>query len=441
MARPSLSQLLTRSGGLMAARVAGGAIALLTNILIARYYGAEALGIFALVMAAVSLVAIVLPLGFQAVSILFVSRYLEQGRRDLVAGFADRGYRNIARLTGVAALGVVVGAIAAPAGGWHEQVICAGFVAAMAPAVALINLNCNILNGHRRQFAGLLPDLLIKPALMTAAVGLTIVLFDGASIPLMLGAICLALWAAALCHVPAMRPVLAGVRKAPAPEAKRWREAAWPWMAISALSDYFIELHLLLAGMLAAPAQIAVLHVCFRLRMLAAFGLRALYALILPDIFASYERKDKAEFRSNIARANALALVYAVTVCLAIVPLGNWVLSLFGEAFENGRAILLIVCSAMISRAVFGPAPAIMAMKGQHGSVIWILSLGTAISLALGLALFPALGVEAIAIAYTVSYSLIAVAQWWWVKRKTGIDCSIFAGLGRGEEVRPVQAG
>jgi O-antigen/teichoic acid export membrane protein len=205
-------------------------------------------------------------------------------------------------------------------------------------------------------------------------------------------------------------------------------------MAISALSDYFIELHLLLAGALAAPAQIAVLHVCFRLRMLAAFGLRALYALILPDIFASYERKDAAEFRSNIMRANCLALAYAFAVCLAVIPLGNWVLSLFGEAFENGRAVLLIVCSAMIARAVFGPAPAIMAMKGQHGSVIWILSAGTAVSLVLGLALFPRLGIEAIAIAYTVSYSLIAVAQWWWVKRRTGIDCSIFAGLAAAPE-------
>ncbi len=439
MTRPSVSQLLTRSGGLMAARIAGGAIALATNILIARYYGAEALGIFALVMACVSLVAIVLPLGFQAVSILFVSQYLEQKRPDLVAGFAGRGYRNVALLTGLAAAGVAGAAAFAPPH-WRDYVVNAAFVVAMAPAVSLINFNCNILSGHRRQFAGLLPDLLIKPALMTLAVWLSITMFDGASTQIMLGAICLALWAGALCHAPAMRGVLQRDRAAPLRETRRWRQAAWPWMAISALSDYFIELHLLLAGTLAAPAQIAVLHVCFRLRMLAAFGLRALYALILPDIFASYERKDEAEFRSNIRRANLLALAYAGIVCAAIVPLGNWVLSLFGPAFENGRAVLLIVCASMVARAIFGPAPAVMAMKGQHGSGIGILVAGTAASLALGVALFPVLGIEAIAIAYTVSYSLIAVAQWWWVKRRTGIDCSIFAGPGRGTGARLAQA-
>ncbi len=440
MQRASLAQLLTRSGGLMAARIAGGAIALLTNILIARYYGAEALGIFALVMAGVALVAIVLPLGFQAVSILFVSQYLEQKRPDLVSGFALRGYRNVAVLTGLAASAVAATAIFGPPQ-WHGHVVNAAFVVAMAPAVSLINFNCNVLSGHRRQFAGLLPDLLIKPAIMTLAVWLSISLFEGVSTQIMLGAICLALWASALCHVPAMRGVLRRDSAAPLRETRRWRQAAWPWMAISALSDYFIELHLLLAGALAAPAQIAVLHVCFRLRMLAAFGLRALYALILPDIFASYERKDTAEFRSNIRRANVLALAYACIVCAGIIPLGGWVLGLFGEAFENGRTILLIVCVSMVARAVFGPAPGIMAMKGQHGSGIGILLGGTAISLAFAMALFPVLGVEAIAIAYTVSYSLIAVAQWWWVKRRTGIDCSIFAGIWRSEPAELAKAG
>ena len=58
--------------------------------------------------------------------------------------------------------------------------------------------------------------------------------------------------------------------------------------------------------MLAAPAEVAVLHICFRLRVLAAFGLRALYALVLPDIFASHERGDQVEFRHNVvARQSA----------------------------------------------------------------------------------------------------------------------------------------
>ena len=429
MTRPSLSQLLTRSGGLMAARIVGGATALLANILIARWFGADALGIFALVMAVVSLAAVMLPLGFQAVGVMFVSQYLEQDRTDLVSGFARRGYANIAVLGALTAAAVAIGLAVLPEGTWRDHAVTAAFVAAMAPALALINLNGSLLNAKRRPFASLLPDLLVKPALMVVAVAATILIFDGASVHILLGAICVSMWMAALCQAFALRGSSSAGATTPKAESRRWLKAALPWILIAILSDYFIALHLLLAGALAVPAQVAVLHICFRLRVLAAFGLRALYALILPDLYASHERADHAEFRSNLRRANGLALVYSVVVCLAIFPLGSWVLSLFGSEFEAGRNVLLIVCVAMIVRAAFGPAPAVMAMKGLHVQAVWILVAGTALSLGLGAALFPMMGIEAIAVAYTVGYSLIAIVQWWWVKRRAGIDCSVFAGV------------
>ena len=71
---------------------------------------------------------------------------------------------------------------------------------------------------------------------------------------------------------------------APEAETKRWRKAALPWMLIAILSGCVIELHPLLAGTLAAPAQFAVLHICSRFWVLATFGLRASYSLISPHL-------------------------------------------------------------------------------------------------------------------------------------------------------------
>lgn len=429
MKRPKLSQLLTRSSGLMAARIAGGVAALSANIVIARNFGADALGVFALVMSVVSLASVVLPLGFQAVGTLFVSRYVEQDRSDRISGFARQGYSNIALLTGVAAAGLAAMiALDAPAA-YRDHALTAGFVVAMAPALALINFNGSILNGYRRQFLALLPDLLIKPVLMLLALAALAYFHRSASTASLLVTACLALWASALIQAVIMSRQCQ--RKSPAVQDDRtqWRRAAFPWMLITILSDYFVELHLLLAGLLVAPTQVAILHICFRLRVLAGFGMRALHVLILPDLYASHERGDWGELRSNILRANGLMLGYSLAVCLAVLALGNHVLSMLGTEFEGGRTTLLIVCAAMIARAVFGPAPALMAVKGYHRAAISIPLAGTAVSVALGLALYPALGIEGIAIAYAFSYSLIALSQWWWIKRNTGIDCSIFAGL------------
>lgn len=428
MKRPNLRQLLARSSGLMGARLAGGAIALFVNLLIARNFGADTLGLFALAMATASVAAVVLPIGFHSVGTMFVSQYLEQGRHDLVAGFTCQGYRNIAGLTGLAVV-VAAALLAAPPVWVHEYALSAVFIVTTAPALALINLNGSVVNAHRRQFAALLPDLVVKPVLMALMIGGVVVLFASPTDFALFGAISAALWASALIQILFMGRIRIAAKPVGKADRRRWRKAALPWMLIAILSDYFIELHLLLAGALSAPAEVAVLHICFRLRVLAAYGMRALYALILPDLYASHERGDDTEFRNNLMRANGLALIYSLAVCAAIIPFGGWVLSLFGDAFVGGRTILMMVCAAMIARAVFGPGPAIMAMKGHHAAAVWILSAGTALSLGAGLALYPTLGIEGIAAAYTLSYSLIAATQWWWVKRNTGIDCSIFACL------------
>lgn len=426
----SLSQLLTRSSVLMAARLFGGAVAFAANIVIARQFGADALGIFALTMALVSLLALVLPMGYQAVGVMFVSQYVERGRPDLIRGFLRRGYCNIALVGGAAAI-LLIGALSAVSDPALRQHMVTGFyVLAMAPALALLNLNGSILTAHRRQYGALLPDLVMKPCLTLAGIALVAAAFVPASVHMLLAVAAAALWASALWQcLTIYRAQLLPPHSGEAREPAAWRKAALPWMAISLLADYFIELNLLLAGMLAAPAQVAVLHICFRLRVLAAFGLRALYALVLPDIFASHERGDHAEFRHNILRANLLALVYALAVCAAVAAFGGDILALAGEDFRAGHMALVIVCVPMVARAVFGPTTAVMALKGHHGGALWIMVAGLALAVAAGIALFPVMGIDGVAVGFAVSYSLIAAGQWLWLKRRTGIDCSLLSAL------------
>ena len=430
MSRLSLSQLLTRSSVLMVARVLGGAVAFAANIIIARQFGADALGVFALTMALVSLLALVLPLGYQAVGVMFVSQYVERGRTDLVRGFLRRGYRNIALVSGAIGLALIGAYWALPDPSLRQHMVTGIYVLAMAPALALLNLNGAILTAHRRQYDALLPDLVLKPSLMLGGVALVAAVALPGSLNLLLCAAAAALWASALWQAVTIRRSGLVPRDAQtAQEPAAWRKAALPWMAISLLADYFIELNLLLAGLLAAPAEVAVLHICFRLRVLAAFGLRALYALVLPDIFASHERGDPVEFRHNILRANLLALVYALSVCAAVTMFGGEILAIAGDSFQAGHMALVIVCLPMVARAVFGPTTAVMALKGHHRSALWIMGAGLLLTVIAGAALFPVMGIDGVAVGFAISYSLIAAGQWLWIKRRTGIDCSLLSAL------------
>ncbi len=426
-----LKQLLKKSSVLMLARIVGGCMAFALNILIARWMGAETLGAFALCMAFASLVAVALPAGMQSVGVMFISQYKETGQLDAALGYLRSGYRHIAVL---GALSVALSAVAyfTLANVLQPETLLIGFLACLtAPALAVINFQCSILTGFRHQLQGLLPDLIVKPGLMFCSVVVLGLAAGGASPAILISAVCAAMWLTALSQYILMRRTLDfNAAAANADDRREWRKASLPWIAITLMWDYFIELHLILAGFLLMPAQVGLLHICFRLRVLAAFGIRALSSLVMPEIYAANASDDDGRLYAGLAKVNILTLIYAVAVCGGVLVAGNFVLGLVGEDFQAGYWMLLMVCASMIPRAAFGPATAIMSMKGLPVPVVWVVALGVVLALVLCLALYPLLGVTAIAVAYLVSTTFISVGQWFWALRTTGLDCSIFAPQG-----------
>ncbi len=423
-----IAQLLKRSTLLMVARIIGGGLAFAMNIMIARWFGADVLGQFALTMALASLLAVLLPAGMQSIAVLFVSRYLADDKLAHARGFLRSGYLHITVLTVTLA---ALLALSAPllADYVDQQTLLSGAVALLiAPALALINFNCGALTGFKQQMLGLLPDLLVKPALMFCAVAALALLTASASSLAVISLVCACMWLTAIGQFIAMRR---SVRLSEHPpnmsDKKPWRQAATPWIAITLMWDYFIELHLLLAGLVLAPGKIGLLHICFRLRVLAAFGVRALHSLVMPDVYAADAKGDKTGFDRGLAKINFLTLAYCLMVSGTMVIGGEFVLGLVNESFTAGYGMLLAISAAMIPRAVFGPTTAIMAMKGLQVPVVWIVAAGVVLSALLSLGLMPFFGVNAFAYAYLASCTFIALFQWRWAIRKTGIDCSIFA--------------
>lgn len=423
-----IAQLLKRSTLLMVARIVGGGLAFAMNIMIARWFGADALGQFALTMALASLLAVLLPAGMQSIAVLFVSRYVADDKLAHARGFLRSGYMHITVLT-IAFAALL--ALCAPvlADYVDRQTLLSGVIALLiAPALALINFNCGALTGFKQQMLGLLPDLLVKPALMFCAVAALALFTVSASSLAVISLVCACMWITAIGQFIAMRRSVRLSEVQPdTSDKKPWREAATPWIAITLMWDYFIELHLLLAGLVLAPGKIGLLHICFRLRVLAAFGVRALHSLVMPDVYAADAKGDKARFDKGLAKINFLTLAYCLMVSAAMLIGGEFVLALVNEEFTAGYGMLLAISAAMIPRAVFGPTTAIMAMKGLQVPVVWIVASGVVLSAVLSLGLLPFLGVNAFAVAYLVSCTFIALFQWRWALKKTGIDCSIFA--------------
>lgn len=430
MKRPAGLSVLARFSTLFGGRIGGAVAMFLINLIIARHFGAEALGIFAVFVAAVGIVCVCLPVGFNGVATLFAAEYASTDRRGALNGYI----RTAARYGGSMALAMAgLGAVLVFAVPDRLPPNGAAFVTLVwltAVAIAAMGMLGALLVGLKKQVAGMLPETFLRPGLLLACVVLAVVFgwTDGIDLVLLFyaGTAWVALAVAGVLAFGVLRETL---DTPPVYQTVRWRKAAYPWMAISLSWDFLVDVLILLAGLLAGSAEVALLHVCFRFRILVGYAMRSIIMLWIPDIAAAKAQNDLEAMTRRLAEANVLSVAFSIAVLGGFALLGPLLLGLFGEELAHGVPVLLAASTTLFLRAVFGPAPSILALYDLHNRTAALMIGGLVLALVLAATLYPVFGVLGIAIAYSASNGVVSFLLWRYTKAQTGIDCSVFGGF------------
>ncbi len=160
-------RLLSQSTVLFAARIFGAGLIFLAQAAIARFWGAHVLGEYLLVIAAVNIVAVLMPLGFQTISTYFAAEYRARGQGQSLDGFMSRAYGH------VLICGALLTTCCYPLTsllGEPGRVLADHWLAAclMAIATAVVYCNSALLVGLKRPFAGFFADTIFRPLLIVA---------------------------------------------------------------------------------------------------------------------------------------------------------------------------------------------------------------------------------------------------------------------------------
>lgn len=426
----SLRRLFSDMAILTTARVIGAVCIFATTFVITRAFGADMMAQYSVFLAIASLASVLLPLGFHAIGSMMAAEYEARDQKPMVSLFARYGQKLII-LGGVIAaiLAFIAAAILPSQGTYNLPVILAGAVPA-AMAMGFIYFNGSILIGLQRQFTGQLPDMLLRPVLLIGLVTTMALALPDTSITHLVLAATLVFIITATIQWHGLQSTLKDTisdRSGFDNERKKWWQMAPSWTVITLLWDYFIEIHILLASLLFAPFEVAMLHISFRIRQLAGFGMKALYSLLMPKVFSANAQEQDNETRSLIRLSSRITLAYAVAAWIGIALIGSFVLSLFGEDFRQGHIILMVIMTTLPVRALFGPAPAVLGMKRNHRQVAQILIASLAVSLALSIGGFKIGGLTMVACGYLAATTFTAIAMWASAKKKTGINCAVWA--------------
>jgi O-antigen/teichoic acid export membrane protein len=400
----------------------------LTQALIARFWGAELLGEFLLVTATVNLIAVVMPLGFHTVGAYFAADYRARGEKRQLSQFMIRAYGHV---LGTFALLVVAGYPLLTLFGQTGSALGQHFapLAVLALSTGLVHVNGSVLIGLKRPLAGYFADAIFRPMVVLAAflialsVMVPVVAFDR-----MLWLMACGYVVVSLGHFGFVMMTLKTVPDTAAPRAedvRRWWRFALPWVLISLATDFFFDIDLLLLSHSLPKQELAIFGVCTRIFSLVSFGVAAVYAVTLPDIFESEANADRAAFHRKIGDANVVASGLAVLLFVGMAVVGPFALMLFGPSFSAGALPLVILCLALVVRAVMGPASVVLSMHDRPYASLPAVGLGVVALMLLNWLLVPSMGLLGAAMAATLAITLWSVALWWTALRTAKLDVSI----------------
>ena len=422
-----------------AIRIVSAAIAFVSQVLMARWMGGFEYGIFVLVWTVMVMAGDSSCFGFQTSVVRFIPQYRERGERGELRGLmrAAQGFVLVSSCL-VAAAGL--------SGVWLMSDAIESFYVlpfylglSCLPLIALSTLLEGMARANGWSVVALTPVYILRPILILALMAGAVLLDFAPSARVAIACAILASFLTTLYQLVAVvPPITADVRDA----AARYRLR--DWVAVSMpifLVDGFFYLHtnadLLMVGWFMEPQAVAVYFATLKLLALVHFVYFAVKAGVAQRYAQYAHGADRARLAGFARETVGWTLWPSLAMAAVIVVVGKPLLMLFGEGFESGYPLLLVLLCGVVVRAFIGPAESLLTMSGHQKVCAGVFAATLAVNVGLNLLLIPRYGLWGAAVssatAMIVETLLLGIA----VRRKLGITMIVSFGGKNTEEALP----
>ena len=406
--KADLLKIFSGSAFIFGCRIVGAGVAFITQVLMARWMGADELGVYVLAFSWLTILAVFSVAGLNGAAMRFIGDPLAQDDFASIRGFLRRS-RQIALI-----LSVLIGSVCAllvQQGyiGDAEHKIVFYIALSALPIFTVVVLNNGIANAFSWFSISFLPNNVIRPTLFLIAVA--VVWYTRQELS---AATAMALHWVAIVFIAILVVTLgerAIAREVPAAvstyDSRLWLRTSLPIMMMILFNSYFPAFTVIVAGAMLSNADIAVYNIGFRIALLVAFGLHAIDSYAAPDIMRLHSKGETRELKQLIDRITRMRFLVALGSVVVFVLLGRWILGFFGEEFTAGYWVLIILGLTQLVQAAVGPVARLLSMTGHQDQGFYISTVSLAIAGVLILLLTPPFGVVGTAVA-----ALMAITVW-----------------------------
>lgn len=377
----------------------------LTSLAMARLWGAQGLGTYALAVYLVVTLSVVCRLGLDTGMLRFGAGLKAAGQTQDLSGLFWQGLALVLGLAGVVALGLYA------ARNWLALVFHASalpevlsFVSVALPimvAAAFCGETLRSLGGVRwvvTQQDFLTPFSLLFLVAVLAWMGL-----NSSRSPAVLG---LAYLVSGVLGLGFLVIFLRSGLKGPQAAATKARPClgellrySWPLYLSVLLMLGFGAVDSLVLGLFTDPKAVAYYEAAGKSALLVSLPLMAVNAAV-PPMFAQLHHQGRLLELGGLARASTRWMYYAaLPLAVFLVALTPEILGLFGAGFGAARWALQVLVLAQLVNVACGSVGFLLAMTGHQAALTRALALGSALGLPLMVAGAAFLGLNGLALA------------------------------------------
>jgi O-antigen/teichoic acid export membrane protein len=220
-------------------------------------------------------------------------------------------------------------------------------------------------------------------------------------------------------------PFPSGVSLSQVIHQSTWVKAALPLSLLVVVRAANQHAAILMLGIFAEPENVGLYRAAAQLATNVSMGI-GIVTMVAQPYYAQFHDAGDLGRLQKLAKYSARAsLLVALPLAVLLYGWGRDVLEvMFGDEFGAAYSVLVILITAQIANAGFGPVGVLLNMTDNANKTVRGVAIATAVNVALGLVLIPVFGILGAAIGVGAAMILWNFLLWRSIKRTLSIDCS-----------------
>jgi O-antigen/teichoic acid export membrane protein len=411
-AQGALGQRLIKTAfGSMGMKISSKGLGFLNAVLLAKILGPAGYGIYAYVLALVSLLTIPIQMGIPILAVREIAATRALHDWNHMRGLIIRSHQAIAVL---ASLFVSIALVLLYFFGREIEprklhTMLLGLV--LVPIISMAALRGGMLRGLRQIIPGQMPEQIVRPGILLLLLFALYFLPADLHTPATAFQIQIVACSVAICVAIYFFHLLKPTELAQAQSQYKniqWLKSSIPLGLSAALLVLNNQIDTFLLGTFKTNEDVGVYRIAAQMATLVILSLQVVNSILAPHIAHIYAKGDMARLQKLISKSAFVVVAITLPVVLAIIIFGETIINLaFGHEFAGAYIPLVILCVGQLVNASMCSVVILLNMTGHERETAKIMAFSAALSIILHLSFIPLWGTTGAALA-----TAITMATW-----------------------------